>query len=217
MGRFHGFYKGDDDTIDTNIISEIELFFAKRRQNKDNPTVRERRLNIYKRELNRCSSLSDYQNYVKKYDNPDNPFVSEAKQKIDDLTFANCKTVADYNNYLSSFPSGRHFMEATFAAMGLQFDEISTNTSGSDTPSSHTSGSHAPSSHTSGSHTPSSHNSDMSGEDVWRFVKKVIGVIVILPLLALIYLWITDEASWFLVGAYGLFIVSPVCKWAFDI
>lgn len=198
MGRFQGFYTGVDDTVGTNNcanISETELF-AKRRQKQDNSTVSKRQLNIWSSDLSRCSSLTDYQNYVKKYDRPDNPFVSEAKQKIDDLTFVNCKSIADYNNYLSLFPSGKNAIKAKAAIRRLQSNITSINSSSS--------------------YTPSSHNSRMSSEDVWGFVKKAIGVICVLLMIADLYLMFTDQIPKSAGVGFGVLILGPVGKWAFD-
>ncbi len=195
MGRFQGFYTGGEIAEENTSYSETEVF-AKRRQKQENCRVSTRQLNIWSSDLSKCSSLEDYQNYIRKYDNPDNPCITEAKQRIDDLTFTACKSIADYNAYLSSFPSGKNVIKAKSAIRRLQ-----SNTTPTSTTSSCNTG---------------SHNSTISGDDVWGVVKKIIGVIVILPLLALIYLCITGEGRWTIVGGYGLFIVTPVCKWAFD-
>lgn len=197
MGRFQGFYTGVEIAEENTSYSETGVF-ARRRQKEDYNRVSSRQLKIWQSDFDKCSTLTDYQNYINKYNSPDNPCISEAKQKIDDLTFSNCKSVADYNNYLALFPSGKNVIKAKAALRTLQ-------TNASKSTSTKTS-----------TYTSSSHNSNISGEDVWGVIKKIIGVIVILPLLALIYLCITGEGKWTMVGGYGLFIVTPVCKWAFD-
>lgn len=195
MGRFQGFYTGVDDTVETANLSETGVF-AKRQQKQESAHVSTRQLKIWSSDLSRCSYLTDYQNYVKKYDSTDNPFVSEAKQKIDDLTFANCKSIADYNNYLSQFPSGKNAIKAKSAIRRLQ-----TNTASTTSTNSYTSG---------------SHNSNISGEDVWGFIKKGIGVICVLLMIADIYLIFTDQIPKSAGIGFGIFILCPVCKWAFD-
>lgn len=196
MGRFQGFYTGGEVTEENKVYSDTEAF-AKRRQKRENARVSTRQLNIWSSDLSKCSSLADYQNYVKKYDSSGNPCIVEAKQRIDDLTFAACNSVSEYNAYLSSFPSGRNVLKAKSAIRRLQANTSKTTTSSS--------------------HNASSHNSTISREDVWSVVKKIIGVVVILPLFVLIYVCINGEGNWIMVGGYVLFIITPVCKWAFDI
>lgn len=196
MGRFQGFYTGGDVAEENSVYSETEVF-AKRRQKQENGRVSTRQMKIWQCDLDKCVTLSDFQNYVKKYNSSNNPCLSEANQKMDDLTFANCKSIADYNNYLSLFPSGKNVIKAKAAIRRLQAN-TSTNT-------------------TTRANTYSSNSSNITGDEVWGFIKKVIGVIVILIGIGLVYARVTDQINstsavcgyWFVVGA-------PVCKWAFD-
>lgn len=201
MGRFQGFYTGGEIVEENTSYSETEVF-AKRRQKQESGRVSTRQLKIWQGDLDKCVTLSDYQNYVKKYDSPDNPCISEAKQKIDDLTFTNCKSVADYNIYLTTFPSGKNVIKAKAAIRRLQATNTTANTTTNTT---------------TRANTYSSHSSNITGNDVWGFIKKAIGVIVILIGIGLVYARVTDQINstsavcgyWFVVGA-------PVCKWAFD-
>lgn len=200
MGRFQGFYTGGDVAEENTSYSETEVF-ANRRQKQENGRVSTRQMKIWQCDLDKCVTLSDFQNYVKKYNSFNNPCLSKANQKMDDLTFANCKSIADYNNYLSLFPSGKNVIKAKAAIRRLQAN-TSTNTSTNTTTS---------------ANTYSSHSSNITGDEVWGFIKKVIGVIVILIGIGLVYARVTDQINstsavcgyWFVVGA-------PVCKWAFD-
>lgn len=199
MGRFQGFYTGEEVAEENVNFSEDDAF-AKRQQKQENTQTSKRQLNVWRVDLSKCSSISDYRRYVQKYDRPDNPYIVEAKQKIDDLTFSNCKSIEDYKAYLSSFPSGRNSTQAKSAIRRLQTKPS--------TPSS---------SYTSSSYTSGSHSSNISGEDIWGFVKKVIGVIAILIGVGLIYLWFTDKiTSRSVIAGYCICIAGPICKWAFD-
>lgn len=195
MGRFQGFYTGGEIAEENTSNSESEVF-AKRRQKQENDRVSTRQLKIWQSDLDKCTTLSDYQSYEKKYDSPDNPCIHEAKQKIDDLTFANCKSIADYNNYLLTFPSGKNVIKAKCAIRRLQTNTTTTTTASS--------------------YTTSSHNYTISGEDVWEFVKKAIGVICVLLMIADVYLIFTDQIPKSAGIGFGVLILGPVGKWAFD-
>lgn len=199
MGRFQGFYTGGEVAEDNTSYSEAEVF-SKRHQKQENGRVSSRQLKIWQGDLDKCVTLSDYQNYVKKYNSSDNPCISEANQKIDDLTFANCKSIAEYNNYLSLFPSGKNAIKAKVAIRRLQAN-TSTNTSTNTT---------------TRANTYSSHNSNITGDEVWGFIKKAIGVICVLLMIADIYLVFTDQIPKSAGIGFGVFILGPVGKWAFD-
>lgn len=208
MGRFQGFYTGGDVAEENTSYSETE-FFAKRRHKQENGRVSTRQMKIWQCDLDKCVTLSDYQNYVKKYNSSDNPCISEANQKIDDLTFANCKSIADYNNYLSLFPSGKNVIKAK-AAIRRHQANTSTNTSTKTTTNTTTNS-------TIRANTYSSHSSNITGDEVWGFIKKAIGVIVILIGIGLVYARVTDQiSSTSVICGYWFVVCAPVCKWAFD-
>lgn len=191
MGRFQGFYTGAEIAEDNTRSSESE-FFAKRRQNPENGHVSTRQLRVWQCDFDKCSTLTDYSNYIKKYGNTDNPYIEQAKTKVDDFTFKGCSSVEDYQRYLSSFPSGRHASNAKDIIRRKQ---------------SHTSIS-------SSNSNPST--SSITGDEVWTFIKRAIGIVFILLAIGAIYLWIIDEVKWSVVAPFCCFIVAPVCKWAFD-
>lgn len=196
MGRFKGFYTGGEIAEENTDHSGVGGFVNKRKKRESSPASK-RQLNVWSHDLSKCSSIRDYQNYIKKYDNPNNPYIIEAKRKRAELSgsiISICKSIENYNASLSSFLSGKNVLRSESAIRKPQNNVTPTNNSD----------------------ISRYHNSDISGADIWGFIKKGIGVIVILPLIGLIYLCITGEGKWTMVGGYGLFIVTPVCKWAFD-
>ena len=195
MGRFEQFYTGGDTPESEATFPEIDGP-VRVKQTRERPKVSQRQLHIWENDLSRCSSILDYQNYVKKYNTPDNPYINEAKQKIDDLSFASCKSIEDYNAYLASFPSGKHVLGTKFAIRRLQANINNTNGSSTST---------------------NSQGSKISSEDIGYFIKKAIGVIAIIILIALIIGCIAENGRYWLgVLGFFVFIVGPVCKWAFD-
>lgn len=111
MGRFQGFYTGAEIAEDNRSSSESGLF-VKRRQRSEKSHVSTRQLRVWQCDFDKCSTLTDYQNYINKCDNTHNPYIEQAKTKVDDLTFKGCSSIEDYQRYLSSFPSGRHASNA---------------------------------------------------------------------------------------------------------
>lgn len=198
MGRFEQFYTGGDTPESEATFPEIDGP-VRVKQTRERPKVSQRQLDIWEKDLSRCSSILDYQNYVKKYNTPDNPYINEAKQKIDDLSFVIfriLKSVENYNAYLASFPSGKHVLGAKTAIRRLQANINNTNGSSTNT---------------------NSQGSKISSDDIGYFIKKAIGVIAIIILIALIIGCIAENGrDWQTVAGYCVFIVGPVCKWAFD-
>lgn len=195
MGRFEQFYTGEDTPESEATFPDIDGS-VRVRQTRERPKVSQRQLHFWKKDLSKCSSILDYQNYVKKYNTPENPYINEAKQKIDDLSFASCKSIEDYNAYLASFPSGEHVLDAKVAIWRLQANINNTNGSSTNT---------------------NSQGSKISSDDIGYFIKKAIGVIAIIILIALIIGCIAEDGRyWQAVAGYCVFIGFPVCKWAFD-
>lgn len=190
MGRFEKFYTGGDTTESGANISDVEGP-SRVRQRRESPKASQRQLDIWRKDLARCSSILDYKNYIKKYDTPENPYINEAKQKLDDLSFASCKTVEDYKAYLSSFPSGKHVLGAKAATRRLQANINTTNSSATS-------------------------NNSQGSSDIGYFIKKAIGIIAIIILIAFIIGCIAENGRYWK-GVLGIcvFIVGPVCKWAF--
>lgn len=138
-------------------------------------------------EFQKCSSHSALKSYISVHENDaDNPFVQQAKDKLDDMTFRSCGNLDDYKKYLSNFPSGRNTIQAQASVKRLSTE-----------------------SYMSSSYTTSSN-------EIWNFVKKAIGVIAILAELGIIYLWLNDQCSRTVVAGFGVVVVIPICKWAFD-
>lgn len=92
MGRFQGFYTGEEIADDNTSFSGTE-FFARKRQTRGKESVLSRQLKIWNSEFRKCSSISDYQDYIKKYNNSDNPYIVEAIEIIN-----NSKRSAQPNN-----------------------------------------------------------------------------------------------------------------------
>jgi len=186
MGRFEGFYTGGEATADNGGFSGSEVF-AQRRLKKEREQVKTKQREQWETEYHKCSTQSALRNYINIHkNNTENPFVQQAKEKLDDLTFKSCKNLEDYKKYLSNFPSGRYTMQAQTAIKRFKESSIASSTSG------------------------------ISGDDVWEFVKKAIGVVAILAGIGAIYLWLTDQCNKTAAIGFCIVIVGPVCKWAFD-
>lgn len=171
------------------VPPESALVFTKLKQRRDIPQASPRELSLWKREFDKCSTIDGYRHYMFKYSDNANPYIEQAKERIDDLAFAKCKNIEELQRYISTHPSGRHIAEAKKAIENIRFAaEVNRPTS-----------------------------SDIEWDSVWAFIKKAIAVVVILVLLILIYACLTQEnARWEIVGGYGVVVVIPVCKWAFD-
>lgn len=186
MGRFEGFYTGGEAAVDDGGFSGSEVF-AQRRLKKEREQAKVKQLEQWKLEFQKCSSQNTLKNYINIHKNDiDNPFVQQAKDKLDDMTFKSCKKHDDYKKYLSSFPSGRHTAQAQTSVNRLSSSSYISTTS------------------------------TTSSDEIWEFVKKAIGLIAILAGLGMLYLWIIDEIKWTAFAPFMVFIVGPICKWAFD-
>lgn len=82
MGRFAGFYTGAEDAEEKIIPSETEIF-ARRNLNREGNKVSGSLLSLWRKEFQKCVSISDYQNYIKKYSSQENPYIVEAMEKVD--------------------------------------------------------------------------------------------------------------------------------------
>lgn len=59
---------------------------------------------------NSCSSLTDYETYLKKF--PQGKYLSQAKFSIEVKRYKSCKTEEQYQDYINRYPKGRYLQEA---------------------------------------------------------------------------------------------------------
>lgn len=231
MGRFQKFYTGQDDSSQQDSQSN-PYYFAKQRQTKEMEPAAMNQQATWREAYTKCSSISDYQDYIKNYDSSDNPYIAEATGMMDDLTFFNCESLADFNNYLSSFPAGRHVLNAKNAIrrlkQGLHVVKIphpssnspvnptsnsqSSSTSGGPTVAPATNRKVSPT-RTQSSTAPSKPNVNNDGPA--KYVKTAIIAIWSLVTIADIVLTIAGEFPIVVGAGIFIFVLGPVGKWIF--
>lgn len=160
--------------------------FAQRRLKKEREQAKVKQLEQWKLEFQKCSSQSTLKNYINIH-----------KNDIDNPFVQQAKDKLD---------------DMTFKSCKKHDDYkkyLSSFPSGRHTAQAQTSVNSLSSSYISTTSTTSS-------DEIWEFVKKAIGVIAILAGLGMLYLWIIDEIKWTAFAPFMVFIVGPICKWAFD-
>lgn len=101
MGRFEGFYTGGEAAVDNGGFSRGDIF-KKEKQKRDKEDARRAQLELWINEIKKCSSISDYQNYIKRFDNPDNPYILKAKNRVKELSHIATDNSQGNNNKLVS-------------------------------------------------------------------------------------------------------------------
>lgn len=113
MGRFEGFYTGEDATVDDGGFSGSEVF-AQRRLKKEREQAKAKQLEQWENELQQCSNRKTLKRYIEKYKSiPENPYVRNASEKLDEMDFIEWKGNENgLNQYITTHPNGKHVAEA---------------------------------------------------------------------------------------------------------
>lgn len=205
MGRFDGFYS-EANTSQQQVNVSVHAGFVHKRQSHGEVRVSKSQQELWEDEYNRCSELSDYKKYLLKYKDPNNPFIQRAKESIEEIEFDNCSTAADYKGYLNKYPNGEYSDQAREMIEQLEPKPPVK--------------SYQTSSYRSPSYQSSSYQSSSPKkyvDPIWTGIKNIIGVLFAIIGIVAIYAACTeDSVSWGVVAPLLIFIVGPVCAWAFD-
>lgn len=113
MGRFEGFYTGEEANVNDGGFANSEVF-AQRRKKKEREEAKIKQREQWKVEYQQCSTRKALKQYIDKYQYvTENPYVGDAREKLDEIDFKSWKdNEHDLKLYLVTHPKGKYVDEA---------------------------------------------------------------------------------------------------------
>lgn len=127
MGRFAGFYTGDDTQSGACGFRDSETF-NNVRDRKEKEAAHKLQLDVWDREYQQCNTRNSLEMFVKRHkSDSDNPYVEQAKAKIEYLDFEKCKQgdSSAVTEYMRKYPNGRYMQEAKNICSKKVHEELS--------------------------------------------------------------------------------------------